>query len=416
MYLARVPFADGPATVAFILDNSERKRSAEERAKLEAQLQQAQKMESIGRLAGGVAHDFNNMLGVILGHTELALEQVNRTHPLHADLTEIQQAAKRSADLTRQLLAFARRQTIVPRVLDLNETVGGMLTLLRRLIGENIELRWRPGADLWSVELDPSQIDQILTNLCVNAKDAITEFGTIIVETSNRTIDATGSAGHEGAVPGDYVQLTVRDDGCGMDEETLGHIFEPFFTTKGVGEGTGLGLATVYGAVRQNHGFAEVTSAPEKGTTFTVFLPRHEGKTELGPIEGEAMPDSRGRETVLLVEDEAAILRLTERMLRRQGYIVLAASTPREAIRLAGDRLGQIDLLLTDVVMPEMNGRDLAKTLLSSYPGLKCVYTSGYTADVIARDGVLDAGALFLQKPFSMKDLAAKVREALGRA
>jgi two-component system cell cycle sensor histidine kinase/response regulator CckA len=394
-------------------DITERKQAEEERAGLETQLRQAHKMESVGRLAGGVAHDFNNMLGVILGRAEMALEQVDPGQPLHDDLEEIRQAAERSAHLTRQLLAFARKQIIAPKVLDLSETVESMLSMLKRVIGEDIDLSWQPQADLWSVKVDPSQIDQILANLCVNARDAIGGIGKMTIETANSTLDAAYCAHHAGYVPGEYVRLAVSDDGPGMARETLSHIFEPFFTTKGVGEGTGLGLATVYGIVKQNNGFINVYSEPDQGTTFTIYLPRHAGKAERPWTEAPAEPAARGHETILLVEDEPAILRLTTRLLEGQGYTVLAASTPSEAIRLARDHAGEIPLLITDVVMPEMNGRDLAKNLLSLHPDLKQLFTSGYTADVIAHNGVLDEGVHFIQKPFSTQDLAAKVREVL---
>ena len=395
-------------------DVTERKRAEEAQVKLEAQLRQAQKMESVGRLAGGVAHDFNNMLGVILGHADLALEQVDPTQPLHADLSAIRQAAERSADLTRQLLAFARKQTISPKVLDLNQTIAGMLKMLERLIGENIDLRWRPRAELWPVRVDPSQVDQILANLCVNARDAIADVGRISIETQNSSIDAAYCAPHPGFVPGEYVRLVVSDDGGGMDEETLTHLFEPFFTIKEVGEGTGLGLATVYGIVKQNQGFINVYSEPGEGSTFTIYLPRHLGKAEQMRKEGPPVPTARGQETILLVEDEPAILTMATRMLARQGYIVLAAGTPGEAIRLAREHPGAIHLLMTDVIMPEMNGRDLSQNLLSFYPDLKRLFMSGYPADIIAHHGVLDEGVYFIQKPFSIQDLAAKVREALG--
>ena len=275
------------ATISPVRDASGRivnyvavKRDITEHLRLAAQFQQAQKMESVGRLAGGVAHDFNNMLGVILGHAELALEQVDPAQPLHADLEEIRKAAERSADLTRQLLAFARKQTVAPKVLDLNETVEGMLKMLRRLIGEDIDLAWLPGADLWPVKMDPSQIDQILANLCVNARDAIAGVGKVTIETGNGAFDEDYCADHAGFVPGEYVLLAVSDDGCGMDKETLAHIFEPFFTTKEMGKGTGLGLATVYGIVKQNNGFINVYSEPGQGTTFKIYLPRHVGKAE----------------------------------------------------------------------------------------------------------------------------------------
>ena len=396
-----------------IRDITDRKRAEEEKAKLEGQLQQAQKMESVGRLAGGVAHDFNNMLVVILGHTEMALEQVDPTQSLHADLEEIRKAAERSAALTRQLLAFARKQTVAPRVLDLNQIVEGMLTMLERLVGENVHLTWQPKADLWPVMVDRSQIDQILTNLCVNARDAIADVGKITIETGNSAIDEAYCADHPGFVAGEYVLLAVTDDGRGMDKETQSHLFEPFFTTKEMGKGTGLGLATVYGIVKQNNGFINVYSEPGHGTRFTIYLLRHSGKTEQARGQEAEGSAQRGHETILLVEDELASLNLIRKMLERQGYIVLAASTPGEAIRLAREHAGEIHLLMTDVVMPEMNGRDLARRLLSLFPHLKRLFASGYTANVIAHQGVLDEGMHFIQKPFSRKDLAAKVREAL---
>ena len=400
--------------VTQIQDISERKWAEEEREKLETQLLQAQKMESVGRLAGGVAHDFNNMLGVILGHAEMALMKTQPGHVLCAHLEEICKAAERSANLTRQLLAFARKQTIAPTVLDLNETVAGALKMLQRLIGEDIDLAWMPGADLPPVRLDPSQIDQILANLCVNARDAIAGVGKITIETGNITLDPEYCAHHVGFVSGEYVSLSVSDTGCGMDKDTLAHIFEPFFTTKGVGEGTGLGLSTVYGIVKQNYGFINAYSEPGLGTTFTIYLPRHVvGAAGQTRTEGPTSPLVRGQETILLVEDELAILGVATTMLTNQGYSVLAASTPGEAIRLAREHPGEIHLLLTDVVMPEMNGRDLAKNLLSLYPNLKRLFMSGYTADVIAHRGVLDEGVQFIQKPFSVSALTAKIREVL---
>jgi two-component system cell cycle sensor histidine kinase/response regulator CckA len=396
-------------------DITDRKRAADEKAKLENQLQQSQKMEAIGTLAGGIAHDFNNMLGVILGYVEIAIEQVDPAQPLHADLQEIRNAAQRSADLTRQLLAFARKQVVSPKVLDLNDTMAGMLNMLQRLIGENINLAWLPGANLWPVKIDPSQIDQILANLCVNARDAITGVGKITIETRNITLDEVYCADHAGFVPGEYVLLTMSDNGCGMDKEILGKLFEPFFTTKGVGKGTGLGLATIYGIVKQNNGFINVYSEPDHGTTFKIYLPRHIGKAEQARTEVRQEQVMRGHETVLVVEDEPSLLELSKLMLEIQGYRVLAAGTPGEALRLAEEHAGEIHLLMTDVVLPEMNGPDLAQRLLSVSPNLKCLFTSGYTADVITHHGVLDEGVYFIQKPFSRKDLAAKVRETLNR-
>jgi len=395
-----------------VVDITERKQAEEEKEKLRVQLTQAQKMESVGRLAGGVAHDFNNMLTVILGCTKMAMEQVDPSQPLHADLTEIRTAAKRSEDLTRKLLAFARKQTITPRVLDLNETVGGMLKMLRRLIGEDIDFAWMPGAEVWPVKVDPSQIDQILANLCVNVRDAIEGVGKVTIETRNATFDEAYCADHPGYVPGEYVLLAVSDDGCGMDKETLDKLFEPFFTTKEMGN-TGLGLATVYGIVKQNNGFINVYSEPGQGTNLKIYLHRHAAKATEMQEECPAESAKQGYETILLVEDEPAILKMVTRMLELHGYTVLAASTPGEAICLTEAHPGEIHLLLTDVVLPEMNGQDLAENLLSIDPNLKRMFMSGYPVHVIAHHGVLDEGVWFLQKPFAMQDLVAKVREAL---
>lgn len=378
-----------------------------------AQFQQAQKMESIGRLAGGVAHDYNNMLGVILGFTELAMDKVNADEPLYDDLQEILTAAKRSADITRQLLAFARKQTIAPKVLDLNENVESMLRMLRRLIGENIDLAWIPETDLWAVKMDPAQVEQILANLCVNARDAIKNVGKITIETKNKNFDNEYCADHAGFLPGDYVMLSVSDDGCGMDKETLDKIFDPFFTTKEVGEGTGLGLATVYGIVNQNNGFINVYSEPGKGTTFKIYLSRHsDAATDTTAKSTSEAPLSHG-ETVLVVEDEMSILKLTVKILDGLGYFVLTANTPTQAIRMAREHTGEIHLLMTDVIMPDINGWDLAGRLLPLYPNLKCLFMSGYTANVIAHRGILEEGVHFIQKPFSIKELAVKIREVL---
>ena len=396
-----------------IRDITEHKRAKEEKEELENQLRQAQKMEAVGRLAGGVAHDFNNMLSVILGNSEMALEQMDLDQPLKANLQEIKKAALRSADITRQLLAYARKQTIAPKVLNLNKTLQNMLKMIRRLIGENINLVWLPGKALWPVQMDPSQIDQILANLCVNARDAIAGVGKITIETGKTTFDEDYCAYHPGFIPGDFVLLAVSDDGCGMDKETLNNLFEPFFTTKDVDKGTGLGLATVYGIVKQNNGFINVYSEPNRGTTFKIYLPRHEIGEE--QVRGKRIVRSavQGSETILLVEDEPSILSMTTQMLERLGYIVLAAVTPLEAIGLAREHGGNVHLLMTDVIMPEMNGRDLASNLLSTYPNLKRLFMSGYTANVIAHHGVLDEGVNFIQKPFSTQDLSVKVREVL---
>jgi PAS domain S-box-containing protein len=384
-----------------------------EKHKLQEQLVQSQKMESIARLAGGVAHDFNNMLSVILGHTELAIGQMNPSQPLFSNLREIRQAAERSAALVRQLLAFARKQTVAPKVLDLNETVAGMLNMLRPLIGEAIDLVWRPGKTVDSVKMDPSQIDQILANLCVNARDAISGVGRISIETGTTTIDADDCMHHPDMIPGEYVALTVSDDGCGMDHETLNKIFEPFFTTKAIGSGTGLGLATVYGIVKQNNGFVNVYSEPGQGTTFKLFLPRHTAAGKQAPQEEQKLPAPHGHETILLVEDEPSILNMARLMLEKLGYQVLCAATPSEARDLATVHEGEIGLLIVDVIMPEMNGPDLAKQVEELYPKIVCLFMSGYSGDIIAHHGILDESVHFIQKPFSMRDLAAKVRHIL---
>ena len=394
------------------LDITEHKRAEAGREKLQAQLAQAQKMESVGRLAGGVAHDFNNMLQAILGNVSLALLDLPPDSPVCEYLEEVQKSARRSADLTRQLLAFARKQTIAPKVLDLNDTVVGMLKMLRRLIGEDIDMAWQPGVDLWPIKVDPSQIDQILANLCVNARDAIANTGKVTIETVNATLDAAYVQSHPECVPGDYVMLAVSDTGHGMDEATRAHLFEPFFTTKELGKGTGLGLATVFGIVKQNLGLISVDSEPGQGTTFKICLPRAEAEAPAAAPAGRK-PTPRGTETVLLVEDEKQVLVLAQRILQQRGYTVLAARTPEAALRLAGEHSGAIHLLITDVVMPGMNGRELRNQLAALKPGMRCLYMSGYTADVIAHHGVLDEGVQFLQKPFTIESLAERVREAL---
>ena len=381
---------------------------------MEKQLHQAQKMESVGRLAGGVAHDFNNMLGVILGHAELAMDDLDRDQPVFENLLQIEEAATRSVDITRQLLAFARKQIISPKVVDLNDTIAKMLKMLLRLIGEEIDLTWLPGNQLWPIKIDPSQIDQILANLCVNAKDAIMGIGNVTVETRNCNFDEEFCSTHEGFVPGQYVKIEVRDNGCGMDKETVSHMFEPFFTTKSVEKGTGLGLATVYGIVKQNNGFIKVFTELGQGTTFSTYLPRYMFTTDIKEIESSTESAKRGNETILLVEDEPAILQMTISMLQRLGYTILAAKTPNEAIRIASEHLEDIHLVLSDVVMPEMNGHVLVEKLMANRPTMKCLYMSGYTSDVISHHGVLEDDVHFIHKPFNKVKLAAKIRQALG--
>lgn len=396
--------ADGG--LVFVRDISERER-------MEAQLRQAQKMEAVGRLAGGVAHDFNNMLMAVLNYVELARDAVEPGHPVRECLDEIEGVSHRSANLTRQLLAFARRQTIAPAVLDLNAEIGRMLRMLRSLIGEDIELTWKPGEGLWPVKADPSQVDQVLANVSVNARDAMRGPGTLTVETANVTIDAATASQHDDALPGDYVALALTDTGQGMDAEALEHIFEPFYTTKGVGEGTGLGLATVFGIMQQNGGFVEVSSAVGRGTTLTMYFPREIDARADAASPAPVAERPGGGETILLVEDERAILVSTTRLLERLGYRVLAAGGPDEALAVARELGTRVNLLLTDVVMPEMTGPELAARLLELKPGIKCIYMSGYTANVIAQHGVLDEGVRFLSKPFTRDDLAGAVRAAL---
>ncbi len=379
---------------------------------LEDQLRQAQKMESVGRLAGGVAHDFNNMLQAILGYGDLAMDALPDNHPARGSIEEVQKAAKRSAELTRQLLAFSRRQPIRPIILDINDVVAGMLSMLRRIIGENITLIWKPGMDLWTVQMDPTQVDQVLVNLAANARDAITGAGNLTIETANTTLDEGYCRSHAGFIPGEYVLLAVSDDGCGMDRHTLERLFEPFFTTKDMGRGTGLGLAIVYGIAKQNHGFVNVYSEPGKGTSFKIYLPRACAEAAEALVAAEERP-LHGTETVLLVEDEEAILGFGHAILTQYGYTVLTARTPGEALALARRHEGPIHLLITDVVMPEMNGKELKNRLATLLPDLKVLYMSGYTANVIAHHGIIDEGVHFLAKPFSPKSLARIVRDIL---
>ena len=396
-----------------VTDITQLKQAEKEKSELEAQYRQAQKMESVGRLAGGVAHDYNNALTAIMGYTELAIMDSDPAGPLHADLNQVLKAGRRAQDITRQLLAFARKQTISPRVLNLNNNVESILKMLRRLIGEDIDLVWLPETGLWSVKMDPSQIDQILANLCVNARDAIVGVGKITIETDTIVFDSAYCADHSGFIPGEFVQLSVSDNGCGMDKEILNNIFEPFFTTKDSDKGTGLGLSMVYGIVKQNNGFINVYSEPGKGTTIKIYLPRDEGKVvEIQEESTAKIPQGQG-ETILLVEDDLPILELTEKILNSLDYTVLAADTPKGAMKLAREHTGKIHLLVTDVIMPEMNGLELSEHLQSLFPDLKYIFMSGYTANAIAHHGVLDEGVNFVQKPFSKNDLAKIIRKVL---
>lgn len=408
------------ATIAPVRDAQQRithyvavKEDITERKRLEEQLHQAQKLESIGQLAGGVAHDFNNMLAVILGQTQLALEKVQPNHTVRLNLHQILKATERSAELTRQLLAFARKQVIAPKEIDLNEALTGMLKMVRRLIGEEIDLAWIPENQPLPVNMDPTQIDQILVNLCINARDAISGVGKVTIETHRADIDETYCVDHAEAISGEYVLLTVSDNGRGMDSATLERIFEPFFTTKGIGCGTGLGLATVYGIVKQNHGFINVYSEPAQGTTFKIYLPRLAEGAVLDQKERQIESIARGDETILLVEDEPGILNIAQQMLENYGYRVLTAATPGEAIAVVRECTDEVHLLISDVVMPEMNGPELMKKISSMYPRIRCLYISGYPTNVIVRHGVLKEGVHFLQKPFTLEAIARKVRDVL---
>jgi two-component system, cell cycle sensor histidine kinase and response regulator CckA len=378
---------------------------------LEAQFRQAQKMEAVGRLAGGVAHDFNNMLGVILGYTGLALKRLNAQEPLYHDLQEVNDAARRSADLTRQLLAFSRKQFVTPRVINLNDTVLQQQKMLGRLIGEDIALKFIPGQDLWNIRMDSSQVDQILANLAVNARDAVAGVGTVTIETANVTLDESYVQRYRYASPGDYVLLAVSDSGSGMDGETLERIYEPFFTTKGEGQGTGLGLSTVYGIVKQNGGSIQGYSEPGLGTTFKIYFPRFLG--EGVPVEAVQETPLSGSETVLIVEDEPQILLLAKRILEHYGYRTVEAGSPGEALLFLEKHRGPLHLLLTDVIMPNMTGPELKERVELLHPGVKTLFMSGYTADVIVQRGLLEEGPDFIQKPFSLQDLARKVRRVL---
>jgi PAS domain S-box-containing protein len=384
-----------------------------ERKSLEAQLRQAQKMEVVGQLAGGIAHDFNNLLTVINGYSALILDRLEPEDSLYLDLMQVQKAGERAAKLTAQLLAFSRNQVLQPELLNLNEVVANIEKMLRRLIGENINLETALQADLGQVKADPSQLEQVILNLAVNARDAMPEGGELAIKTANVELDEFYTRRHAGVKPGPYVLLAVSDTGAGMDAETQGHIFEPFFTTKEPGKGTGLGLATVYGIIKQSDGHIWFYSEPGHGTTFKIYLPRSGETTE--PVQSDMGPLlCAGTETILLVEDETEVRVLTGKVLLEYGYKILEAIDANQALHLCEQHDGAIDLLITDVIMPGgMNGRQLAGRLIGQYPELRVLYVSGYTDDIIAKQGILDAGAGFLEKPFNPDILARKVRELL---
>ncbi len=383
---------------------------------LETQLAHSQKMESVGRLAGGVAHDFNNMLGVILGNVELAKANIKMSSPIQMELSEIEEATLRSADLTRQLLGFARKQTVIRKILNINSVISKILEMLQRVIGENIELIWKPDTELWKIKVDPGQIDQIFTNLLVNARDAIESHGMVTIETTNCIINEDYADIHKDIQPGEYVMLSISDSGHGMDDETQENIFEPFYTTKPQGEGTGLGLSNVYGIVKQNYGFINVNSELNQGTTFKIYLPRCYEKHPAKDIIPITKEPERGTETILVVEDEKSILEISTLILESLGYVVLSAGTPSIALEKAEGYPDNIDLLITDIMMPEMSGRDLAKSIYNMYPDIQILYMSGYTANMIARDGEFDNNMKFIQKPFTKNQLSTQVRNLLGKS
>jgi len=396
-------------------DITARKKAEEARELAEAEFYQSQKMEIVGRLAGGVAHDFNNMLSVILGYSEQALAGLEPGHALRNDLEEIRKAAIRSADLTRQLLTFSRKQVVQPLVFDLNTLVAEQEKMLRRLIGEDIQLRFSPGAGLWPIYADPTQAQQALANLCVNARDAIAGQGTILVETGNQVLDEATAKAYPSARPGEYVVLSVQDSGTGISVDILPLIFEPFFTTKSEGKGSGLGLSMVHSIMKQHEGFVQVQSEAGAGTTFRLYFPRAAAATTVATASAPEEAMRVGHETVLMVEDEESILQLAKRLLERNGYSVLATTEPLKAIALAREFGGTISILVTDLIMPEMNGRELQREIQKIKPDIRTLFMSGYTAEVISHQGMLDEGIDFLQKPFTLRSLSAKVREILDR-
>jgi two-component system cell cycle sensor histidine kinase/response regulator CckA len=410
MEKALTPLRESTGEITHFISTS---RDITERRKLESDLQQAHKMDAIGRLAGGVAHDFNNLLLVISAYAELMLDSLGENDPLRRNVAEIMGASRRAADLTRQLLAFGRKQMQSLQILDLNTVIGEITGMLPRLIGEDIELVFAPGKDLGKVKADPTQIEQIVMNLAANARDAMPGGGTLSIETAMVRVDESYVQRHAIVPPGDYVLLTVTDSGQGIASKHLAHIFEPFYTTKEAGKGTGLGLATVYGIVKQNGGFVWVYSEPGLGTTFKVYLPQVQGLSCEVPIAKLAEGSPRGCETLLLVEDETSVRLASSQFLTRSGYSVLEASNGEEALRVSRAHAGRIDLMITDVVMPKMGGPMLAEWLADERPNMKVLFVSGYAENPVLRHGKIDVTTRFLQKPFSGKMLARKVREVV---
>ncbi|MGQ9699417.1 MAG: PAS domain S-box protein, partial [Armatimonadota bacterium] len=414
LYLERCTISSVRDQSGNVLNYVAVKRDITERVALEEKLRQSQKMEAVGRLAGGVAHDFNNLLTAISGYSDLLARKMDPDDPLCGYVREIRKAADRASSLTNQLLAFSRRQVMQPKIINLNTTVADMAQMLRRLIGEHIELKTVFGENLWCVKADPSHMEQVVMNLVVNARDAMPDGGRLIIETANVYLDKEYAQHHQPVQPGRYVMLAISDTGCGMDAETLAHAFEPFYTTKEKGKGTGLGLATVYGIVKQSGGYIWVYSEPGKGTTFRVYLPAVDGEPNVPEEVSYRSPDLAGDETVLLVEDEDAVRSLLKGVLASYGYTVLDASNGSEALDVAAKYQGPIHVVVTDVVMPEMGGRALTEKLVQQRPDVKVVFMSGYTGDAIAHHGVLDEGVEFLQKPFPLEAVAAKIRSVMS--
>lgn len=407
-----IPYKGKSVRTVEFRDLTAKKASEKEKEKLRAQLIQSQKLESVGRLAGGVAHDFNNMLTVIIGYAQSAIEEIPETSSLYTSLNEILSAASRSSEITAQLLAFARKQTVLPKIIDLNEAISFTLKMLRRLIGENIDLFWNPCDTSCKIKIDPTQIDQILTNLIVNSRDAISGVGKIYIETNIAEISEFDCKDSD-FLPGNYIKLSVSDSGSGMTAETQKKIFEPFYTTKKVGEGTGLGLATVYGIVKQNNGFITVYSELNQGTTFNLYFPHKQDEGGAVVKNQIQQANIKGNETILLVEDEPAILKMAERILTKQGYNVLATVSTDIAIDFANKNRNDISLLISDIIMPKMNGKDLAEKIKEIIPAIKILFVSGYTENIIAHQGIIENNINFIQKPFQKQDFLLKVREIL---
>lgn len=417
VFIIRNPETEEPESIAFVAnDITESIQAKIEKDKLEVQLQQAQKMEAIGRLAGGIAHDFNNLLTGITGNISLAIMDMDKDDPLLETLEEVEAASHRAAELTRQLLAFSRKQLIKPKIINLNELIENMQKMLKRIIGEDIGQKIVLDKDLGQVKADPGQIEQIVINLAVNARDALPDGGFLTIETKHAMLDENYCVNHPQVLPGEYILLVVSDNGHGMDEETRQKIFDPFFTTKPKDKGTGLGLATTYGIIKQHDGHIECYSEVGQGTSFKVYLPRIDGLAESVRFENRNIDLPEGNETILVVEDETVVRNIAIKILEKLGYTIIHAESGSHALDIINEEKPDIDLLLTDVVMPKMNGRELATQLQDLYPLLKVIYTSGYTENVIAHHGVIEEGLEFIGKPYSPKDLAIKIRNVLDNS